>query len=255
MSCYFGMPDDCNLVDRPLDYMADLQMLLTYGLIQAWFCDILERDRFWHLVSWRRWYFYVAFLVSGPAFSAIADIPALESSLSTGSHYTALQISVYILVAAVITICVAWHFRYASHVLGAGAGRLDLGHNELHNTGGISHNSRDRIRDAEGGGGRGGQGSVRNGGWAWGERDGDGLVVDQWDPRNFQVYIVSRLVVMTFFAVYALLGLESEGGIELHHYSLAWMLSLMAQFRHGISVLWLAITVGVFVQGLGAYHT
>jgi hypothetical protein len=44
-----------------------------------------------------------------------------------------------------------------------------------------------------------------------------------------------------------------QGGdsLHLHHYFLAWSISLLAQFQHPLSVGLLAVTAGIFVQGIG----
>ena len=40
---------------------------------------------------------------------------------------------------------------------------------------------------------------------------------------------------------------------ELHHYLIAWIGTLFCAFDHPASVVCLAITTGIFVQGLAAY--
>jgi hypothetical protein len=46
---------------------------------------------------------------------------------------------------------------------------------------------------------------------------------------------------------------DTQGGdsLHLHHYFLAWSISLLAQFQHPLSVGLLAVTAGIFVQGIG----
>lgn len=40
---------------------------------------------------------------------------------------------------------------------------------------------------------------------------------------------------------------------ELHHYLLAWVASLFCAFDHPLSLGCLALTTGIYVQGLAAY--
>ncbi|KAF4686530.1 hypothetical protein FOZ60_005079 [Perkinsus olseni] len=75
------------------------------------------------------------------------------------------------------------------------------------------------------------------------------------------VYILSRFgVVCTFGVTFLLIHFDDEHNhddnpvtFHLHHYFIAWLLSLIAAFDHPISLIMLAITSGIFVQGIAAY--
>ena len=62
------------------------------------------------------------------------------------------------------------------------------------------------------------------------------------------------------FATYAIDAPQLDGvatdctqAWELHHYLIAWIGTLFCAFDHPASVVCLAITTGIFVQGLAAY--
>jgi hypothetical protein len=61
--------------------------------VQAFFVGVDDADRFAHLFRSKlsSSLFVGAMALSGPVFGVISDTPALESSLSTGAHYTTVQ--------------------------------------------------------------------------------------------------------------------------------------------------------------------
>ncbi|EER07060.1 hypothetical protein Pmar_PMAR015473 [Perkinsus marinus ATCC 50983] len=76
------------------------------------------------------------------------------------------------------------------------------------------------------------------------------------------VYIISRVGVVCIFGITFLLihyddkynkHDDNPVTFHLHHYFIAWLLSLIAAFDHPISLLMLSITSGIFVQGIAAY--
>ena len=72
---------------------------------------------------------------------------------------------------------------------------------------------------------------------------------------DFKAYCAGRAVAFCFFLGSLLLA-EADGKpivIHLHHYFLAWVISLFAVFNHPISIVTLGITAAVFVQGLSTY--
>ena len=72
---------------------------------------------------------------------------------------------------------------------------------------------------------------------------------------DFRAYCAGRAVAFGFFLGSLLLA-EADGKplvIHLHHYFLAWVVSLFAAFNHPISIVTLAISAAIFVQGLSAY--
>lgn len=65
------------------------------------------------------------------------------------------------------------------------------------------------------------------------------------------IYVASRLAILAYFILYVAFSIERDDGWGYQHYLLAWVLSLFAQFKSTPSVIWLALTTGVFLQGIG----
>ena len=55
------------------------------------------------------------------------------------------------------------------------------------------------------------------------------------------------------YAAYIIVLDVNNDAWELHHYLIAWIGTLFCAFDHPASVVCLAITTGIFVQGLAAY--
>lgn len=68
-----------------------------------------------------------------------------------------------------------------------------------------------------------------------------------------RVYNVSRGLILVWALMYAAFAHDADQGWELHYALIAWALSLLAQFKAKPSIVFLAITTAVFVQGFGAY--
>lgn len=66
------------------------------------------------------------------------------------------------------------------------------------------------------------------------------------------IYFTSRVVVVTWSILFASFLLVEDQGMDYRGPLLAWVLSLIAVFPHNVSNLWLALTTGVFLQGIGA---
>ena len=62
-----------------------------------------------------------------------------------------------------------------------------------------------------------------------------------------------RLAVVCAYAAYIIILDFNDDAWELHHYLIAWIGTLFCAFDHPASVGCLAITTGIFVQGLAAY--
>jgi len=76
--------------------------------------------------------------------------------------------------------------------------------------------------------------------------------------EGFLVYAGVRLAVWSFYGLYLFVAQFTRRGeyqlsFHLHHYVLAFMLALLAEFNHPLSLLLLAAGSGIFVQGLAAY--
>lgn len=69
-----------------------------------------------------------------------------------------------------------------------------------------------------------------------------------------RIYNVSRGLIVTYALLYGAFAVESAGGFQQHYILLAWVLSLLAQFKSKPSVIFLALCTAVFVQGIGAYR-
>lgn len=73
---------------------------------------------------------------------------------------------------------------------------------------------------------------------------------------NFVAYVSSRAVVILFYVGAALL-LSASGSrysaLHVHHLYLGWCVASWAEFDHPISVVTLALGLGIFVQGIGAF--
>lgn len=78
------------------------------------------------------------------------------------------------------------------------------------------------------------------------------------DPTNFWSYLLSRLcIIVVVVASYIVIRNENNPSgpakLHLHHYFIAWVVSLVSVFNHPISIGFLAITSGIFVQGISVY--
>lgn len=194
-TCRWGVPYDCNLTNDSLAIMDDVQIMFNYGLVMGWFCGIYDSERFWHLFSPARWWFYVVFYASGVIFSIVSSLPMFQTSLSSGESWTGWQITLFIVLFIAVKVIVIWHFVYAYKLFNR------LG-----------------------------------------------------EPNNFYMYLATRLGTAAYFGIYSIIIATSGVNFEYHHYWVCWVASLFCQFQHGLSLLWLACTAGIFVQGLGAYR-
>ena len=73
--------------------------------------------------------------------------------------------------------------------------------------------------------------------------------------RNFLTSSFTRIIIFTFCCcyVYLMQNAKEEYLIHIHHYIIAWALAIFGEFNHRISLCYLSITTGIFIQGLGAY--
>lgn len=65
---------------------------------------------------------------------------------------------------------------------------------------------------------------------------------------------MSRGLIVTYALLYGAFAFDKGDGLQLHHVLLAWVLSLIAQFKSKPSIIWLALCTGVFMQGFGSYR-
>ncbi len=76
--------------------------------------------------------------------------------------------------------------------------------------------------------------------------------------KEFYAFIIFRLSLIiilsiTYYLVHSEPTNHGYAKFHLHHYFVAWMLSLMGAFNHKLSSYFLAVTTGIFVQGISAY--
>lgn len=66
-------------------------------------------------------------------------------------------------------------------------------------------------------------------------------------------YMVTRGLVVLYAMLLSAFSFARGDGWGYHYILLAWMMSLLSRFTSRVSVVWLAITTSVFLQGIGAY--
>ena len=96
--------------------------------------------------------------------------------------------------------------------------------------------------------------------WAWLTLPGmllvSGGVKEPPKPKvDFHgIYASGRLVVVAWSILFCAFLLNEDEGFDYRGALLAWMLSLIAVFPHPVSYAWLAVTTGVFLEGIGAHR-
>lgn len=80
-------------------------------------------------------------------------------------------------------------------------------------------------------------------------------VLSQVREDLLSIYVASRLMILTYFILYAAFSVARDDGWGYQLYLMAWVLSLFAQFKSFVSVFWLAVTTGIFLQGIGVSHS
>lgn len=75
------------------------------------------------------------------------------------------------------------------------------------------------------------------------------------DFLGFMLFRVATLCALSiaYYIVHNESTIDGLAKFHLHHYFVAWLISLFAAFNHRISIAFLAVTTGIFVQGIGAY--
>mmetsp|Transcript_58910 Transcript_58910/g.164591 ORF Transcript_58910/g.164591 Transcript_58910/m.164591 type:complete len:324 (+) Transcript_58910:55-1026(+) len=73
--------------------------------------------------------------------------------------------------------------------------------------------------------------------------------------RGFAAYVLTRLAIWAFFAMYMWIGVQGfeNASFHFHHYAAAFAAGSLAEYNHPLSALLLAVSAGVFVQGIAAY--
>eukprot|EP00752_Nemacystus_decipiens_P013793 g12245.t1 len=94
------------------------------------------------------------------------------------------------------------------------------------------------------------------GGWVgWGLSSGR---VPETSPspvreNRFLQYLATTLLITVYVILFAVFARKERAGWDYHYVLLAWVMSLISTFDDPISVTWLGMTTGVFLQGVGAY--
>lgn len=205
LSCYAGLPDDCNLPSEPIDVLTDLLVLLVFSLAQAWFCEVMEERRFRDLSQ--KVYFPVFVVGAALAISGASRAESFRNVPEDNEDLSTFQISMFIIMLVITVLVLFAHFVEAWRVL-----------------------------------------------------PGAHLISGQGIPRIkimedlLSIYVASRLLILAYFLLYVAFSIARDDGWGYQLYLVAWVLSLFAQFKSFISVFWLAVTTGVFLQGIGAYR-
>ncbi|CAM9267344.1 unnamed protein product [Ectocarpus sp. 13 AM-2016] len=71
--------------------------------------------------------------------------------------------------------------------------------------------------------------------------------------NRFTQYMATTVLVAAFVALYAAFAHRRGDNWNYHYILLAWVMSLIASFDDPFSVVWLGVTTGAFLQGVGAY--
>ncbi|CAM9135126.1 unnamed protein product, partial [Ectocarpus sp. 8 AP-2014] len=203
LSCYAGLPGDCNLPDEPLEVLTVLLVLLVFSLAQAWFCEIMEERRFRDLAS--KVYFPLLMVGAALALSGLSRAESLRNSLQEERRdLSTFQVAIFIILLILTVVVLLLHFAEAWKVL-PGAHLIS------------------------------------------------GVGVPRVEVREdlLSIYVASRMLILAYFILYAAFSVARDDGWGYQLYLLAWVLSLFAQFKSFISVFWLAVTTGVFLQGIG----
>eukprot|EP00927_Polykrikos_kofoidii_P052758 TRINITY_DN46703_c0_g1_i1.p1 TRINITY_DN46703_c0_g1~~TRINITY_DN46703_c0_g1_i1.p1 ORF type:complete len:302 (+),score=24.68 TRINITY_DN46703_c0_g1_i1:44-949(+) len=69
---------------------------------------------------------------------------------------------------------------------------------------------------------------------------------------GFLAYTCSRLLIVAMYAFFILLA-GQDVSFHVHHYVIAYVAASFAEFNHPISLVLLAVSTGVYVQGIAAY--
>ena len=220
LATFSPVPPDAVIEWKYIDTMNDLQTLMVYSILQGWLIDITNEMRFNRLFSTykKNWWIYGIYICSGPSFGGLSytSIPGITSN----TDYDSTCISVYISLGFVIFVLYIWHIRYAFNIPSTNVVNNEFFDIELAN---ISSESQH--------------------------------IVSQPNRKYFWMYLTSRVCIVGYFVMrVVLVEVSDDHLLHLHHWLVAWLLSLFCQFDHPISKICLAICTGIFVQGCAVYH-
>lgn len=194
---------------KPLEVLTDLVVLFGFALAQAWWCEILEENRYEELLR-ARWVFVVT-LSTQILVSSLGLIKSPEACDTSHSReyfeFSELRSVLFIfgLIATIFVVC--WHFHRSWTTL---------------------------------------PGTVLISG---------GLTVPARPDVDYNgIYVCSRLLVVAWSIIFFSFILDEGDSLHYRGPLLAWMLSLIAVFPSPLSHGWLAVTTGVFLEGIGAHR-
>lgn len=72
------------------------------------------------------------------------------------------------------------------------------------------------------------------------------------EPNPHGMYVGSRVLIVAYVILFTSFLLVEDEGLNYRGPLIAWTLSLLASFPHNVSTFWLAITTGIFLQGIGS---
>lgn len=227
LATFSPVPPDAVIEWNNIDTMNDLQTLIVYGIVQGWLIDITNEMRFNRLFSTykKNWWIYGIYICSGPSFGGLSytSIPGITSNTDCDSTC----ILVYISLGLVVLVLYVWHIRYAFKISATNVVNNELFDIELTNLSSESQQIEEERRQ----------------------------IVLQPNRKYFWMYLTTRMCIVGYFVMrVVLVEVSDDHLLHLHHWLVAWLLSLFCQFDHSISKICLAICTGIFVQGCAVYH-
>ena len=81
---------------------------------------------------------------------------------------------------------------------------------------------------------------------------GKGENIDMPQVNYHAAYTGSRMVLVLWGILFTCFIIFEGDGFDYRGALLAWVLSLLAVFPAPLSLLWLGVTTGIFIQGIGS---
>ncbi|CAM9484991.1 unnamed protein product [Ascophyllum nodosum] len=199
---------DSQSLTEPLDVLTDLAVLLAFSLTTAWWCELLEKER-WEDTIKNPWVFGVV-PVTAIIISALGRIRGLEpweyKHPGEDFEFSGVRSTLYILGLIAVVFFISWHFARAYMTL---EGTLF-----------ISGGKSDQF--------------------------------PKYKVNLHALYTCSRAVLVLWCILFTCFLIVEDDGFDYRGALLAWVLSLIAVFPIPVSLVWLGITTGIFIQGIGA---
>jgi hypothetical protein len=116
--CCAGLPDDA-VWHSYLGHSLCILHILLMGIVQALFCELLEK-RMDRIFSLQRWWWFLLFFGFTAAFVSVGTIDGMKASLDTDSNTAAENhtfVKVISILGAVVFLIISWHCWYGARVL------------------------------------------------------------------------------------------------------------------------------------------